>query len=68
MSDFWVLVDQLTKEHNVTVHRDDGVVIVKEPGLLQLLREAIFTGNSRSGGGRNLARLPLDAGAAGEAE
>ena len=63
MSDFWTLVRDLTQEHPVTVHRDDGVAIVKEPGLLQLLREAIFTGNSRSGGGRNLARLPLDAGA-----
>ena len=63
MSDFWTLVRDLTQEHPVTVHRDDGVVIVKEPGLLQLLREAIFVGNSRSGGGRNLARLPLDAGA-----
>jgi hypothetical protein len=56
------VLQRLTSAHRVVVLRDDGSKLEAiEDGLIQQLRDAIVSGNSKSGASGNKARLPLDA-------
>jgi len=57
-------IDRLTIETHIFIDRDDGKHLVKRPGLLPQLREAIFVGMETGGGSSGLtSRPPIDAGA-----
>lgn len=61
---FLTLLDRLTKAHNVTIQRDHGTETHEQNGLLQQLREAMFTGMETMGGSAQFgSRPPIDAGA-----
>lgn len=61
MSDFYNLVERLTREHRVAVTTDNGVVFATEDGLLQQLRDAVFGDGGKNGGTSNKAKLPMNA-------
>lgn len=61
---YHILVERLTRPHKVVLMRDDGSKLeATEDALIQQLRDAIVSGNSKSGAAGNKARLPLDASA-----
>lgn len=61
MSDFYNLVERLTRQHRVAVTTDNGVVFATEDGLLQQLREAVFGDSGKNGGTANKSKLPMNA-------
>jgi len=57
-------IDRLTIETHIFIDRDDGKHLVKRPGLLPQLREAVFVGMETGGGaGGRGSRPPIDAAA-----
>lgn len=61
MSDFYNLVERLTKPHRVAVTTDNGLVFAMEDGLLQQLRDAVFGDNGSNTHSSSKARLPMNA-------
>lgn len=64
MTDFYNLVERLTRQHRVAVTTDNGVVFATEDGLLQQLRESVFGDNGTNSHTSSKARLPMNAPAA----
>jgi len=61
---FATLIDQLTIEHHGWVQRDAGTTLMTKTGLLQQLREAVFSGMEGTGGSSAFgSKLPMDAAA-----
>jgi hypothetical protein len=62
---FLALVDRLTRPTPQVIDTDDGLKRVKQDGLLQQLRQAVFSGLEGTGGSSAFgSKPPLDAGAA----
>lgn len=61
MTDFYNLVERLTRQHRVAVTTDNGVVFATEDGLLQQLRESVFGDAGKNGGTANKSKLPMNA-------
>lgn len=61
MTDFYNLVERLTRQHRVAVTTDNGVVFATEDGLLQQLRESVFGDNGTNSHTSSKARLPMNA-------
>lgn len=61
MSDFYNLVERLTRTHKVVVNTDNGIVFATEDGLLQQLRDAVFGDGGKNGGTSNKSKLPMNA-------
>lgn len=55
---FHTLINQLTKEHHGWVHRDAGTTLMPKTGLLQQLREAVFSGMENTGGSSAFGSKP----------
>jgi hypothetical protein len=61
---FDVLVERLTRAHEVPIHNDDeGTTVASRDGLLQQLREAVFGSSDRGATAANKAKLPMNAAA-----
>lgn len=61
---FLELLDKLTADHPVWVNRESGNNLMTQTGLLQQLREAVFSGMENTGGGASFgSKPPMDAGA-----
>lgn len=61
MSEFYNMVERLTREHRVVVNTDDGVKFAKADGLLKQLRDAIFNSGDKGATAGNKAKLPINA-------
>jgi hypothetical protein len=61
---FQQLLEKLTAEHFMPVTRESGNTLMAQKGLLQQLREAVFSGMENTGGGASFgSKPPIDAAA-----
>lgn len=61
MTDFYNLVERLTRQHRVAVTTDNGVVFATEDGLLQQLRESVSNSGDSGATSSNKTKLPINA-------
>ena len=58
-----VLVERLTRQHELTVQTDDGTTAAQRDALLVQLRDAVFGGSDRGGAPANQSKMPMNAAA-----
>lgn len=60
---FDVLVERLTRPHEVPIQTDEGTTMASRSGLLELLREAVFGSSDRGATAANKSKIPMNAAA-----
>lgn len=61
---FDVLVERLTRPHDIPIENDDaGTTTASRDGLLEQLREAVFGSSDKGGAASNKSKIPMNAAA-----